>query len=379
MSENVWIQVVREVGPAFAARAAKHDAEDSFVAENFAVLKERKLFSAMVPADLGGGGASHGEMCETLRELGRHCSSTALTLAMHQHLIGFQRYNHEHGKPGRAVLEKVAAQQLLLISTGARDYLASGGRMEKVDGGFKVYSRKSFGSGSPSGDVLVTSAPYRDPAHGWQVLHFSVPFKSDGVRIEHDWKAMGMRGTGSHTVVLDGAFVGEEAIGLRRPRGSYHPVWSVILTQALPLIAAVYVGVAEAAGEIARAQAARRGDDALFHGQLGEVLNAVNTARVALESMVRLVNNFDFPATPELASEILSRKTIVARAAIDATTKALEAVGGAAYYRAAGLERLVRDAFAGQFHPLPERKQQVFSGRVALGLDPPNEPFEAEG
>ncbi|HSB76440.1 MAG TPA: acyl-CoA dehydrogenase family protein, partial [Terriglobales bacterium] len=66
----------------FAARAAKHDAEDSFVAENFAVLKERKLFSAMVTADLGGGGASHGEMCETLRELGRHCSSTALTLSM---------------------------------------------------------------------------------------------------------------------------------------------------------------------------------------------------------------------------------------------------------------------------------------------------------
>ena len=27
-------------------------------------------------------------------------------------------------------------------------------------------------------------------------------------------------------------------------------------------------------------------------------------------------------------------------------------------------------AYAGQFHPLPERKQQEFTGRLALGLDP---------
>ncbi|HVV49426.1 MAG TPA: acyl-CoA dehydrogenase family protein, partial [Polyangia bacterium] len=290
MSDSPWIELVRELAPGFAERAAQHDADDSFVAENFALLKEKKLLSAMVPAELGGGGASHGEMCGVLRELARACGSTALALAMHQHLVGFQRYNHQHGKPGRAVLEKVAARQLQLVSTGARDYLASAGEMKKIDGGFEVHARKPFASGSPSGDVLVTSAPYRDPVAGWQVLHFSVPLAAKGVRIEADWRALGMRGTGSHTVVLEGVFVAEEAVGLRRPRGAYHPVWSVILTQALPLITAVYVGVAEAAGEIVRAQGVKRRDDAVFHGQLGEVGNAVTTARIALESMVHLVN-----------------------------------------------------------------------------------------
>jgi alkylation response protein AidB-like acyl-CoA dehydrogenase len=32
-----------------------------------------------------------------------------------------------------------------------------------------------------------------------------------------NWRAMGMRGTGSNTVVLEGVFVPEEAVALKRP------------------------------------------------------------------------------------------------------------------------------------------------------------------
>src|SRR4029450_2725555 len=49
---------VRELGPRSAARAAAHDAHDSFVADNYAELRERRVFSAGVPAELGGGGGS---------------------------------------------------------------------------------------------------------------------------------------------------------------------------------------------------------------------------------------------------------------------------------------------------------------------------------
>lgn len=53
--------------------------------------------------------------------------------------------------------------------------------------------------------------------------------------------------------------------------------------------------------------------------------------------------------------------------AVDA---AIEAAGGAGYYRSTGLERLLRDVRAADFHPLPRKQQLSFTGRHALGLDP---------
>ena len=60
-----------------------------------------------------------------------------------------------------------------------------------------------------------------------------------------------MRATGSHTIQFENVFVPETAIALRRPKGDFHPVWSVVLTVALPLIMSAYVGIAEKATEIA--------------------------------------------------------------------------------------------------------------------------------
>jgi alkylation response protein AidB-like acyl-CoA dehydrogenase len=53
-----------------------------------------------------------------------------------------------------------------------------------------------------------------------------------------------------------------------------------------------------------------------------------------------------------------------------AVEKALETVGGSGFFRNLGLERLVRDMHAAQFHPLQTKRQLRFSGRAALGLDP---------
>lgn len=365
-----WKALARELGSQIAPRAADHDESDKFVAENFALLRERRVFSAAVPAELGGGGCSHREMCDFLRELATYCSSTALALSMHQHLVATSIWNYRHGKPGQALLEKVAAKELILVSTGAGDWLASNGTVKAVEGGFRVSAKKPFASGSPMGDLLITSAPYEDPREGWQVLHFPVPFRTPGVRLDENWKALGMRGTGSHTVVLDDVFVPEATVTLRRPRGRFHTVWGVVLTVAMPLITSVYVGVAQAAAEIALQRARKQQEDASIPYLLGEMHNQLVTAQVALDSMIHIANNFDFEPGPGIASDILSRKTIAVRAALATAEKALETVGGAGFFRSLGLERLVRDAHGGQFHPLPEKKQQHFTGRVMLGLEP---------
>jgi len=86
--------------------------------------------------------------------------------------------------------------------------------------------------------------------------------------------------------------------------------------------------------------------------------------------MVRLANDLDFAMSLELTDAILVRKTLVADHALATVEKALETAGGVGFYRKLGLERLLRDAHGAQFHPLPSKRQQRFTGRIALGLDP---------
>jgi alkylation response protein AidB-like acyl-CoA dehydrogenase len=363
--------LVQIIGPRFAEGAAERDAGDVFVADHYDILKRHKVFSALVPAELGGnGGVTHSAMCRFLRELAHYCPSTALALSMHQHLVAAAVYNHRQGRPGRKLLERVAASELVLISTGANDWMESNGLATRADGGFRINARKPFGSGSPKGDLLMTSAPFEDQNEGWQVLHFAVPFDAPGVSLAEDWQTLGMRATGSQTIVLENVFVPDDAIALRRPRGRFHPAWNVILTVAMPLIMSVYAGVAEAAAAIGTGLAKKRGGDPTSPYLLGELANELTKVQLATDDMVRLANDLDVTMGLEVTNRMLVRKTIAAEAALATVEKALEAAGGAGFYRSAGLERLLRDAHGAQFHPLPRKRQQRFTGRIALGLDP---------
>ena len=340
------------------------------MAESYALLKQHKLFSAAVPRELGGGGASHAELCQILREIAHYCGSTALSFSMHTHLVAAAVWRYRHGQPAETLLRKVAASELVLVSTGAGDWVESTGRAERVEGGYRVSATKRFASGCPVGNLLITSAPYDEPEQGPQVLHFAVSLSAPGVRIKDDWNALGMRGTGSHSVELAQVFVPEEAISLRRPRGRWHPSWNVIMTVAPPLYMAPYVGLAERAAEQARAAAARRTPDALLLQSLGELENTLATTQMAFREMVELTNEYDFAPEDTRASRMLVRKTLTANAARTTVEKAIELVGGSAYFRQVGIERLFRDVQGAPFHPLPEKKQLELTGRVSLGLSP---------
>ena len=135
-----------------AANGERADATESCSRENYQLLKDKRCFSALVPAEYGGGGVDYAEMCEFLRQLATYHPSTALACSMHQHIVAANRYNAAHGRPGHLLLEKVAAKELVLISTGAGDWLASNGDMEKVEGGYRLNGSKHFASGSPVGE-----------------------------------------------------------------------------------------------------------------------------------------------------------------------------------------------------------------------------------
>jgi acyl-CoA dehydrogenase len=363
-----WVALARDLGPRFAARAAAHDAADAFVAENYRDLRDHRLFSAGVPAELGGGGASHAELCAVLDALGQHCGSTALALAMHTHQVAIPawRWRHE-GAPVDALLRRVAAEELILVTSGGSDWLSGSGRAEKVEGGYRVTGRKVFASGSPAGDLFMTMAIHDDPAAGSTVLHFAVPFGAPGLTVHDTWRALGMRGTGSNDVVLDGVFVPEAAVGIRRPAGRWGPAWHVVATIALPLIYAVYVGVAEAARSLALRLAAKGRHDADVQEQAGSMETELATARMAMRQMVDAAASGRMG--PETTNQVLMGRTVAGRAAIRTVEIALEVAGGAGFRRDLDLERLFRDVQGARYHPVRERGQQLYSGRLALGLD----------
>ncbi|RDE18546.1 acyl-CoA dehydrogenase [Motiliproteus coralliicola] len=309
-----------------------------------------------------------------LAQLATYHPSTALSCSMHQHIIAANRYNYLNGKPGQALLEKVAANELVLVSTGAGDWLASTGELTKTEGGFLFSGLKHFASGSPAGDVIVTSGPYEDPEHGWQVLHFPVAAKAEGVTILDNWQPMGMRGTGSNSLKLENVFVPEESVVVRRPRGDYHAIWSTVLPVALPLIMSAYRGIAKAAADKAR-ERCRNSVDPVTPYLLGEMENAMTTADLAVDDMIRLVNEFDFSADLDAANEMVKRKTIAAAACKETAAKAVEACGGPGYLRPFGIECLLRDVMASHFHPLQEKRQHLFTGSLAMGKEPPSQAF----
>jgi acyl-CoA dehydrogenase len=66
---------------------------------------------------------------------------------------------------------------------------------------------------------------------------------------------------------------------------------------------------------------------------------------------------------------MLARRMILANGVLRTVDKALEVAGGSAFYRAAGLERLFRDAQGVRFHPVQEKPGTKLIGRHVLGLE----------
>jgi alkylation response protein AidB-like acyl-CoA dehydrogenase len=362
-----WLALAESIGQQCGSEELLADDSDCFVAKNFSLLKESGLTGAGVPVEFGGGGASYREICDILRILGRHCSSTALALSMHTHqvMVNVWKWQHQNA-PVEGLLRRIAREQIMLLSTGGGDWLDGSGTATLTEGGFIINACKSFVSGVPAGDILITSAVYEDPTAGKTVLHFALPMNTPGVSIEPVWQAMGMRGTGSHNVRLSNVFVPEQKIALQRPAGKWHPAFHLITAIAIPIVYSVYVGIAEAARNLLVRQASKRQND--FHTcyLVGGLENELATAKLALQRMIALSESNQPSLTT--TNQVMMGRTIVAKSVLNTMDLAMEIAGGRAFQRSFGLEKLFRDAQGVRYHPLREEVQRQLAGKLALGV-----------
>jgi acyl-CoA dehydrogenase len=360
------VEIAHRLAPKLAERAAEIDQNDRFVGENYALLKEAGLVEAGVPRALGGGGAGIPELAEMLRVLARACGSTALAFSMHTHQVAIPawRWHHQKVAAVEPLLRRVAAERIILLSSGGSDWIGGSGKAEKVEGGYRVTARKVFTSGAEAGNILMTGAIHESEDGSRSVIHFGVPMKSPEVHIEDTWRTLGMRGTASNDVVIDNLFIPDANVAFTRKAGEWHPVFQTIATIAFPLIYAVYVGIAESARDIAVGIAKKKPQsDLSLAGRMDTELRA---AQIAHGWMLDIVER-NAPSA-DTVNEVMIGRALVARHAIETVELAMELAGGASFYRATGLERRFRDIQGARFHPLQAGPQARYAGAMALGL-----------
>ncbi|RLP26388.1 acyl-CoA dehydrogenase [Mesorhizobium sp. YM1C-6-2] len=359
-------EIAARLAPGFAANAAKADEGDRFVADNYDALKAVGLVEAAVPVELGGRGAEIAELCDMIRIIAGSCGSTGLAFSMHTHQVAIPawRWRHQKATAVEPLLKRIAAEKIVLLSSGGSDWIGGSGKAEKVDGGYRITARKVFTSGAEAGDLLMTGAILDgEPA---KVLHFGVPMKAPEVSIVDTWRTLGMRGTGSNDVVVDGLVIPEANVALARNAGEWHPLFQVISIIAFPLIYAAYLGVAESARDIAIELAKKKPANPYAVSLAGRMDTSLRAAQLAHRHMVATTEK-NAPSAASVNETMISR-ALVAKHAIEAVELAMELAGGAGFYRAAGLERRFRDVQGARFHPLQQGPQATYAGSMALGL-----------
>jgi alkylation response protein AidB-like acyl-CoA dehydrogenase len=363
------VEIARELGLVFAGRAEAAD-EDKYVAQNIAELKASGLVEAGVPQELGGGGASIDELAAMLRTLGYHCGSTALTFSMHTHQVAVPAWRWLHQQPAKAAVEpllkRIAAERIMLLSSGGSDWIGGSGKAEKVEGGYRITARKVFTSGAPTGDILMTGAILDEPGQPPMVLHFGVPMNSPHVKVLDTWRTLGMRGTGSHDVTIDGHVVPDAGVALKRKAGEWHLLFQIISTIAFALVYGVYLGIAESARDRAIDIAKKKNPGRHAIDLAGRMDTELRAAQLAHESMLAAVRR-NAPSA-EAVNDVMIGRQLVVRHAIASVEHAMELAGGVGFYRSAGLERKFRDIQAARYHPLQSGPQAEYAGAMALGL-----------
>ena len=269
------------------------------------------------------------------------------------------RWRHQKVAAVEPLLKRVAAERLVLLSSGGSDWIAGSGKAEKIKGGYRVTGRKVFTSGAEAGSILMTGAVHEAEDGSRSVIHFGAPMKAAEVRVEQTWRALGMRGTGSNDVVIENLFIPDAGVAFSRKAGEWHPVFHIIATIAFPLIYAVYLGVAESARDIAIDIAKRKPKpDLSLAGRMDTELRAAQLAhRWMLDTVAR-----NTPSA-ETVNEVMIGRTLIARHAIAAVELAMELAGGASFYRETGLERRFRDIQGARFHPLQSGPQAHYAER----------------
>lgn len=383
VSEPAILIAARQLAADFATRAAAHDRDGSFPHENLAALRQAGFFRLTLPAALGGLGADLATATQVLRLLGAGDASTALILTQHLAVTGAFAW-HGSDRCLRFLRDEVAADRFVGLFAGTPEFEGRAPTTaERVDGGWRLFGRKGFGTGCLTADWGVVSA-VTDSATERESLSCLVQLDAPGVSVLDTWDTVGMRATASHDLLFEGYFVPEGDVVARSPERDFGPrpggrnLATGFFCYGLTLFAALYLGIADAAlaclqdllvqrTPIGRSE--RLIDSPTTQAAFAEIALLHRSASAMLEwNAHRHRDPLGWNA--ETFPDLVATKDVVTRTAVDLVQRCVQLAGGAALWRRLPLERYLRDVQGGPLHPLNHSATVALLGSLAATVVP---------
>lgn len=356
--------------------AARHDREASFPFESIEKLRRAGLLRLTVPLEFGGGGAGLLVARRAVQAIGTGCPATALILAMQlskQAALGRNRRWPAHLRA--RVLRDAVEEGGLMNTLRVEPELGSPTRgglpatiARRTATGWAITGRKIYSTGAPGLRWMEVFA--RTDEASPRIGSFLVPAGVPGLSIEPTWNALGLRGSGSHDVVLQDVTVPEDhAVDLRDlgppERDPESAAWNA------QLVSAVYLGVAEAARGWIIGFVRQRAPGSLgaplatlarVQEAIGRIEGRLLVARLAADAAAQAVDEGRTP--PATESGLL--KVALAEAAIGAVQEAIHLAGNHGQSRDNPLERHWRDVGCAAVHVPTNDAAHEAAGRTAI-------------
>ncbi|SEG66104.1 3-hydroxy-9,10-secoandrosta-1,3,5(10)-triene-9,17-dione monooxygenase [Thermomonospora echinospora] len=375
------VEAVRAAAPVLAEEDAEGARRRRLTEAAWQRLRDTGVLRALQPARWGGGEMPLAEFLNATVEAGRAAPAAGWVTAV----VGVH--------PWQVALFPEETQREIWGEDPARTLASSytpTGRVERVDGGYRVSGRWSFSSGCLHTDgVILGGIVGKREWNGTQVADFtSVILDRDQYAIEDTWHTAGLAGTGSNDIVVDEVFVpahrGQSHVDYTYHLGAHLPgrdvnpgplyrlPWAVVFNA---IITAGALGAAQGFVDAWTAETRTRRsnyggmlrDDVLIQDHLAENQYVVNAG------LLKLRNVADELTAVAEAGEWPDREQR-ARLRYDLARSAQDA--GAAVTR---LMRASSGRTAYTDHPLHRRYQDVTAaiGHAFLLADPLGQAFAA--
>ncbi len=374
------VELAGGLADTFAERAGSYDRENAFPLENYDDLRREGYLALTVPEELGGRGASLFELVLAQERLAMGCGSTALAVNMHVSPIGqWASIWRDTGDERleellRGVAEGVVIWASLTSEPGLPNHLMDALTVaDRVEGGFRVTGRKIFCTNSVAATNFSFSARYDDPETGPRVGIFRGSKAMEGFTFVQTWDTLGMRGTQSNDLLIEDAFVPDDALVHSLPVNHFDGrVLKTIFSWAMPTFGAVYLGIAAGAMEWAKQAVQGRGrqTNPLVQSSFAQMEMLLESARAVLYRHCDEVMSgalFELTVQEGLARSGLA-KVIPTNNAVEIMRHIVDVTGGAAYVRKLPLERMWRDVQAGPIMPYNNHQALELVGATSLGV-----------